>query len=197
MQPPFAGFHSVTWVGAGSTALSSVTPRSGISFCIFLLFGDPACFSLQSSASGDTSLLGNIWKLFYIACFPLLTHMDHVPPISFFLCAAHMCSTKLWENTRPALTAALNIISLPGLCHLCSASVSQPLGSWREQKDNSSNCTSSSSMLFCGPCLPICLVRHEDSFSLLLQSVVRKKAQILLLCPYLVETVPLLLDSWE
>lgn len=197
MQPPFAGFHSVTWVRAGSTALSSVTPRSGISFCMFLLFGGPASFSLQFSASGDTSLLGNIWKLFYIACFPLLTHMDHVPPISFFF----MCSTYvLHEVVRKHKTSShcsteYHFPTWPLSLVFC-LSFPTP-GKLKGAEDSSSNCTSSSSVLFCGPCLPICLVRHEDSFSLLLQSVVRKKAQILLLCPYLVETVPLLLDSWE
>lgn len=79
------------------------------------------------------------------------THGSCSSHLSFFLT---QCSTKLWEKTKQALTAAQNIISLPGLCYLCSASASQPLESWRQQKHNPIGCISSPSMLFCGPHLP-------------------------------------------
>lgn len=79
--------------------------------------------------------------------------MENVPPISFFfnLCKAHMCSTKLWEKAKQAFTATLNIIFLPGLCHLCS---SQGMGSWKQQKDNPIGCKSSSSCFSVVPVPP-------------------------------------------
>lgn len=80
-------------------------------------------------------------SLSYVASFPLLPGMDHVPPaFAFNLRAAHPCATLLWENTRrPALAAAPSITSLPALLHRCSASASQPLESQRQHRGNSTS----------------------------------------------------------